>query len=131
MIPSAPADSHTLAAATGPGFKRGYRSRAPVSNADIAPTLARVMGLELPSKGGLRGRVIGEALPGGKSVRVTRKSIVSAPGDGGLRTVLNLQYVGDTPYFNAGGFVGRTVGLQPPTKKELDAATPRQQTTAR
>ena len=125
------ADTEIFMAAIGPAFKRGYRSSAPVSNADIAPTLARVMGLELPSKGGLRGRVISEALPGGKSVRVTRKSIVSTPGEGGLRTVLNLQYVGDTPYFNAGGFVGRTVGLQPPTKRELDAAAPRQQTMAR
>jgi arylsulfatase A-like enzyme len=125
------ADTKIFLAAIGPAFKRSYRSLVPVSNADIAPTLARVMGLELPSKGGLRGRVISEALSGGKSVRATRKSIVSAPGDGGLRTVLNLQYVGDTPYFDAGGFIGRTVGLKPPSKREIDAAMPRQQTTAR
>jgi hypothetical protein len=124
------ADTQNFMAAMGPAFKRGYRDRAPVSNADVAPTLARVMALELPAKGSLRGRVIEEALVNGKAVRVTRKSVVSAPGDGGLRTVLNLQFVGETPYFDAGGFVGRTVGLQPPSKKEIDAAAP-QQTTAR
>ncbi len=122
------ADTEIFMAAIGPAFKRRYRNPAPVSNADVAPTLARVMGLDLPAKGTLRGRVIEEALVNGKPVRVTRKSIVSAPGDGGLRTVLNLQFVGDTPYFTAGGFVGRTVGLRAPTRKELESAAPKQAT---
>lgn len=122
------ADTQNFMAAMGPAFKRGYRNTAPVSNADVGPTLARILGLQLPSKGALRGRIITEALLNGKPVQVTRKSIVSPPADGGLRTVLNLQYVGGTPYFDAGGFVGRTVGLKPPSKKEIDAAAPKQAT---
>ena len=64
--------------------------------------------------GALRGRVISEALVGGAPVTVERKDIVSPPGDGGLRTIVNLQFVGSTPYFDAAGFPGRTVGLRVP-----------------
>jgi hypothetical protein len=65
-----------------------------VSNADIAPTLARVIGVKLGSVGKLRGRVISGSLKGGKPVRAWRHDIVSPPGDGGLRTIVNMQFVG-------------------------------------
>ncbi len=39
--------------------------------------------------------------------------IASDPGPGGLRTLLDEQSVGDTRYFDAAGFAGRTVGLAP------------------
>src|SRR6185369_9222866 len=42
-------------AAIGPDFKARYIDPAPVSNADIAPTIARILGIQLPSKGTLRG----------------------------------------------------------------------------
>jgi hypothetical protein len=99
-------------AAIGPGFKAGYADPAPVSNADIAPTLARAMGLELPSKGALKGRVISEALAEGSEVTVQKQIVRSAPGPGGVRTILNLQSVGAVRYFDAAGFEGRTVGLK-------------------
>jgi hypothetical protein len=35
----------------------------------------------------------------------------SEPAANGLRTILNLQQVGSTRYFDAAGFPGRTVGL--------------------
>jgi arylsulfatase A-like enzyme len=108
------ADTANFMAAIGPAFKRGYADRAPVSNADIAPTLARLIGVKLPPKGKLVGRVITEALRKGRPVRYVRRDIVSSPGDGGLRTILNAQYVGDTRYFDAAGFAGRTVGLRVP-----------------
>ena len=38
-------------------------------------------------------------------------SIVSAPADNGLRTVLDVQAVGNVRYLDAGGFPGRTLGL--------------------
>jgi hypothetical protein len=37
--------------------------------------------------------------------------VVSEPAANGLTTVINMQMVGDTRYFDAGGFPGRTVGL--------------------
>jgi hypothetical protein len=32
----------------------------------------------------------------------------------GLRTIVNMQFVGMTRYFDAAGFAGRTVGLKVP-----------------
>jgi len=105
------AETRNFMAAIGPDFKTGYADPAPISNADIAPTLARLAGLDLAPRGKLTGRVISEALKGGKPVTVTRKTVASDPGPDGLRTLLNQQSVGDTRYFDAAGFAGRTVGL--------------------
>jgi hypothetical protein len=69
------------------------------------------MGLDLAPRGKLTGRVISEALKGGKPATVTRQTVTSDPSPGGLRTLLNQQSVGDTRYFDAAGFAGRTVGL--------------------
>jgi arylsulfatase A-like enzyme len=105
------AETRNFMAAIGPDFKTGYADAAPISNADIAPTLAHIMGLALPGKGKLIGRVIWEALPGGAPVKAVRRVIASDPGAGGLRTYLDEQSVGGTRYFDAAGFEGRTVGL--------------------
>ncbi len=105
------AETRNFMAAMGPDFKTGYADPAPISNADIAPTLAHIMGLDLAPKGKLTGRVISEALTGGAPVTATRRVIASEPGPGGMRTILDLQSVGDTHYFDAAGFEGRTVGL--------------------
>jgi Type I phosphodiesterase / nucleotide pyrophosphatase len=107
-------DTANFMAAIGPAFKRSFVDPAPVSNADIAPTLAHVLGLPLPTKGKLSGRVATEALKRGGSVRHARRNIVSAPSPKGLRTIVNMQYVGETPYLDAGGFAGRTLGLRSP-----------------
>ena len=105
------AATRNFMAAIGPDFKAGYVDQAPVGNADIAPTLAKIAGFALRSVGKLKGRVIGEALTGGAEVTATRKTLISEPGPGGVRTILNEQAVGDTRYFDAAGFSGRTVGL--------------------
>jgi hypothetical protein len=55
--------------------------------------------------------VITEAMPGGAMPEVKGWSIVSAPADNGLRTVLDVQAVGNVRYVDAGGFRGRTLGL--------------------
>jgi arylsulfatase A-like enzyme len=107
-------DTANFMAAIGPSFKSAFVNQAPVSNADIAPTLARLVGIELPASGTLKGRVMTEILNDGADVVSTRKDIVSDPSPEGLRTIVNLQYVGDTPYFSAGGFEGRTLGLRMP-----------------
>ena len=105
------AETRNFMAAIGPDFKRGFVDEAPVSNADVAPTLARLAGVEMPSRGRLVGRVLAEALANGAPVRWTREVVASEPGEGGLRTVLDVQRVGDRRYFDAAGFPGRTVGL--------------------
>jgi arylsulfatase A-like enzyme len=105
------ADTRNFMAALGPDFKAGFADKMPVSNADIAPTLAKVLGLTIVPKGGLRGRAIEEALRNGKPLPVRRGRQVSEPAQNGLRTVLDYQKVGDTRYFDAAGFPGRTVGL--------------------
>jgi arylsulfatase A-like enzyme len=111
------ADTANFMAAIGPAFKSGFRNDAPISNADIAPTLAQIIGVKLPPVGKLQGRAITEALVGGKPVKSWRYDLVSAPGDGGLRTVVNMQFVGTTRYLSAAGFPGRTVGLTAPEEK--------------
>ena len=92
-------------AAIGPAFKTAFNDTAPVSeNADIAPTLAQIIGVTLTPIGKLRGRPITEALLGGKPVFPWRYDDVAPRGDGGLRTVVNMQFVGDTRSFDAAGF---------------------------
>lgn len=108
------AETRNFMAAVGPDFKKGYADPAPVSNADIAPTLAKIAGIEMPAKGKLKGRVISEALPGGSAPTVTRRTIQSAPAENGARTILNYQQAGDARYFDAAGFDGRAVGLTLP-----------------
>lgn len=98
--------------AFGPDFKQGYTDNAPVSNADVAITLANVLGFDIPSNGELTGRVINEALVGGPStVSYSQETLKSDPTADGVSTYLNYQQVGDTKYFDAAGFEGRTVGL--------------------
>lgn len=111
------ADTKNFMAAIGPAFKSGFRNEAPVSNADIAPTLAQIIGVKLQPIGKLQGRAITEVLIGGKPVKPWRYDLVSAPGDGGLRTIVNMQFVGTTRYLSAAGFPGRTVGLTAPEEK--------------
>jgi len=107
------ADTRNFMAAIGPDFKKRFADPAPVSNADINPTLARILGLDIPAKGILKGRTATEALRGGKPVSVTRGWQASMPAPNGQKTVLDYQRVGGTRYFDAAGFPGRTVGLSP------------------
>lgn len=107
------ADTRNFMAATGPDFKARFADAAPVSNADINPTLAHILGLDIPAKGTLKGRTATEALKGGKKVTVTKGWQASMPAANGQRTILEYQRVGGTRYFDAAGFPGRTVGLSP------------------
>ncbi len=104
------ADTMNFMAAAGPDFKRGFADDAPVSNADVGRTIAHILRLEVPRKGRLTGRVLDEAM-GGAMPKVEKHIVHSPPAANGLRTILNLQQVGSTTYFDAAGFPGRTVGL--------------------
>jgi hypothetical protein len=69
------------------------------------------MHLEVTDTGKLVGRVLSEALPGGTTPEVSSRVLTSNPASNGLITVLDMQMVGSTRYFDAAGFPGRTVGL--------------------
>ena len=110
------ANTHNFMAAIGPDFKSGFVDPSPVSNADITPTLAHILGFDLPSTGALRGRVAGEALTGGPDNTATTSAVArSLPAASGFVTVLETQVTGSEIYLDAAGMPGRVIGLQ--TKK--------------
>ncbi len=105
------AETMNFMAAIGPDFKAGFVNEAPVSNADMGKTMAHVLGLKIPFKGALMGRVAEEALPGGASPTVENFIERSNPGAEGLATILVGQRIGVNRYFDAAGFPDRTVGM--------------------
>jgi hypothetical protein len=90
-------------AAIGPDFKQGSLDNAPVGNADIAPTVAKILGLEMASKGKLQGRVIDEALKGNPDATAPEmKWIASEPApDNSLRTVMFLEEFAGRKYLHS------------------------------
>lgn len=104
-------DTMNFMAAIGPDFKAGFVNETPVSNADMGKTMAYILGLKIPFKGALMGRVAAEALPGGASPLVENFIERSQPGSEGLATILVGQRAGGERYFDAAGFPGRTVGM--------------------
>jgi hypothetical protein len=107
------ADTHNFMAAIGPDFKTGFVDPTPVSNADLAITVARLLRLDLRPRGGLSGRVMSESLKGGGPVGFAPRTIRSQPATNGFVTVLNEQSVGGQLYYDAAGAPGRTLGLKP------------------
>jgi hypothetical protein len=105
------ADTKNIMGAAGPGFRPEYQDPAPVSTADIGRTIAVLLGLKLPDKGKLIGRVLTEAMPNGASAWWHALELRSPPDDDGRMTVLKFQTVGMTRYFDVAGFPGRTLGL--------------------
>jgi hypothetical protein len=105
------ADTWNFMAMQGPDLKAQFVDPAPASNADIGRTIAQLMHLDASDKGKLIGRVLSEALPGGGLPDVSNRVITSEPAANGLITVLDMQQVGETRYFDVAGFPGRTVGL--------------------
>jgi hypothetical protein len=108
------ADTSNFMAAIGPSFRTGYIDRAPASNADVGMTLAHILGLKIAKRGNLVGRVLAESMKEGDHRDPQFKQLTrsSPAAKNGLRTVVVLQMVGDTVYFDAAGFPGRTVGLE-------------------
>ena len=108
------ADTKNFMAAIGPDFQAKYTDPAPASNADVGMTLAHILGLKLSKKGDLIGRVLTESLKAGnrQPPQVKQLTRISEPAKSGLQTVLLVQVVGNSMYFDAAGFPGRTVGLE-------------------
>jgi arylsulfatase A-like enzyme len=107
------ADTRNFMAAVGPDFKAGFADPAPVSNADLAWTAARILKLELRPKGREVGRAIEEAFPNRPIPKAAGDTVRSAPAANGFVTVLKRQRLGATPYFDAAGMPGRVLGLEP------------------
>jgi hypothetical protein len=105
------ADTWNFMAMQGPDFKQQFVDPAPASNADLGRTITHVMQLDIRDIGKLVGRVLSEALPNGALPEVTSRVLISEPAPNGLVTVLNMQMVESTRYFDAAGFPDRTVGL--------------------
>jgi hypothetical protein len=106
------AETRNVVGAAGPGFRAGYVDPAPVGTADIGRTIAAILGLKLPDKGKLTGRVLTEALLNGAAAWPHRLEQRSAPDEAGRVTVLKYQTVGSARYFDAAGYPGRTLGLE-------------------
>ncbi len=78
-------DTHNFMAATGPDFRKGFVDPTPVANTDLPQTLAKILGLTLPSKGTLSGRVLTEALTKPTEVDLEPSaSVRSAPAANGI-----------------------------------------------
>jgi predicted AlkP superfamily pyrophosphatase or phosphodiesterase len=60
-----PYDVHNTLIAAGPDFRAGFRDLLPTGNVDVAPTIARILGLALPHA---QGRPLLEALQHGAAV---------------------------------------------------------------
>ena len=93
-------------AAIGPDFRQGFTDRLPVGNADIAPTAAHILGLQLPDTGQLQGRVLSEALSGAVDGRAPQvQTLVSSGSATGRATVLHYQEIEGRRYLDDACFV--------------------------
>jgi hypothetical protein len=108
------ADTRNVMGAMGPSFRAGLASPVPASNADLGKTIAQLLGLTIHGKGQLVGRVLTEALANGSTPTFARAVLRSEPDAAGHITVLAYQTVGETRYFDAAGYPGRTLGLDIP-----------------
>jgi arylsulfatase A-like enzyme len=99
------ANTFNFMAAFGPDFKKQFVDQAPISNADIEPTLAAILGLQVPSNGKWKGRVLREAVAGGpSSVPYQREVTVSKGSGNGKTTVLMYQKLAEQFYFDQACF---------------------------
>jgi predicted AlkP superfamily pyrophosphatase or phosphodiesterase len=95
------ANSFNNMAAIGPDFKKRFADPAPISNADIQPTLAALLRFRIPSLGRLEGRVLTEAMTGRPDrMPFAKKVMRSRPSATGLSTVLMYQQIGKQLYFD-------------------------------
>ena len=94
------ADTRNMMAAVGPDFRHRFKDEAPAGNADLAPTIAALLHLDLGGAGRLSGRVLTEALapatqtPNAHATRVVRSSAAAT----GFVTVLRQQTLDGRTY---------------------------------
>jgi hypothetical protein len=107
------ADTRNIMGAAGPDFRSHFDDPLPASNADIGKTIAWLLQLEIPAKGQLVGRELAEAMANGAAPTARSAVVRSEPDAAGHVTVVLTQSVGQTIYFDAAGYPGRTLGLPP------------------
>jgi Type I phosphodiesterase / nucleotide pyrophosphatase len=105
------AETRNVMGAAGPSFRTKFEDAVPASNADLGKTIAHLLGLTIKDNGKLVGRVLSEAMPNGAMPKVQSLTVRSDPDSLGQKTVLLMQTVGDTRYFDVAGYPGRTLGL--------------------
>ncbi len=71
-----PADVHNTLVASGPDFRTAFVNTSPSGNVDLAPTVAKLLGLSLPQADG---RPLLEALVGGESQKPEVKPMTMTP----------------------------------------------------
>ena len=92
-------------AAIGPDFRARSIDTAPVGNTDIAPTLAHLLGFDLTSAVPLGGRVMSEALAGGRPAAVGLVRSKRSTAANGKQTIVFYQEFGGIRYLDKGCFV--------------------------
>jgi arylsulfatase A-like enzyme len=85
-----PTDTHISMMAHGPDFKSGLHDTLPTANVDIAPTVARILTLNMP---GVQGRMLEEALKGGP--RVTKYRVLDKIYRSSRKTGLKMKFPND------------------------------------
>jgi arylsulfatase A-like enzyme len=88
-------------AAMGPDFKGGFVDEAPVGNVDLVPTIATILGIEMPSVGSLKGRVMREAMVGQSNAAGSGvKTMTSEATTGGLSTTMEYEEMSGVRYYD-------------------------------
>jgi len=99
-----PFDMHNTLIAAGPDFRVGLVDELPTGNADLAPTIAWILGLETAHK--MDGRVLGEALVNSpEQTPKAEQKTLEAAHDSALfrwRQYLKVKTVGSAIYFDEG-----------------------------
>lgn len=83
-----PRDVHNTLLAAGPDFKTGFADTLPTGNVDVAPTVAKILGLSLP---GANGRPLLEALAAGGAAIADYTSAPSTVNPAATATGLTFQ----------------------------------------
>ena len=98
---SSPYDVHNTLIAAGPDFRERAQSSVPTGNVDIAPTLLRLLNLDVPSS--MTGRVIEEGLrtgPAPSSVRVAHSKETVRTADGSYELTAHISTAGGRRYLD-------------------------------
>jgi hypothetical protein len=99
-------DMHNTLIGAGPDFRRGYVDELPTGNVDLAPTIARILGITLPEQ--IDGRILSEAMVDTDHASAGLKAktkIIGAKKNFPSRTwqqSLQISSVGSTIYFDEG-----------------------------
>lgn len=98
---SSPYDIHNTLIAAGPDIRERTRGQVPTANADLAPTLLKLVGVAIPDT--MTGRSIDEALRSGPapgSVQVQRHVETARTPDGSYQVDAHISQVGRARYLD-------------------------------